>query len=312
MKIRTYSSIFVFALLHLFTHHLKGQQDPQYTQYLYNHGIVNPAYTLGETGLLNAGLLYRAQWVGVEGSPDIFNVFGQLRLNEKIQLGLSLIRDDIGSGALLEDNLYADFAYVLRLNTKSALSLGLKAGFTFFNTNFDGFMFNDDTIDPVFSGQTNEVFPNVGVGAYYTNGSFFAGLSALNLLNAKHLDQSDGMVNRGREEVHYYLTSGYTFNVTPRIFSLKPSVLVRGVQGAPMILDLNLNAILYERLEVGLGYRTNESLLAMFNFRLAPRLRIGYAYDHTFSNLGEFGSGSHEVFLLFNVDFTGNNPGQPF
>ena len=305
--------LYAFSILLLFAVTIaRSQQDPQYTQYLYNPNIVNPAHTYGEVGLLNAGLLYRAQWVGVEGAPDTFNVFGYIPLDEKIQVGLSLVRDDIGAGALVEDNLYADFAYVLQLSRQSKLSLGLKAGFTFFNSNFNDFVFDDQTIDPAFNQDINEVFPNIGVGAHFFTGNFFAGFSALNLLNAKHLDQEDGLVNRGREEVHYYLTSGYTFDITPGQFSLKPSILARAVAGAPLIFDLNMNAIIYERLELGIGYRTSESVVGMFNFRLTPRFRVGYAYDRTLNNLGNFGSGSHEVFVLFDVDFTGRNPSTPF
>ncbi|BFP42032.1 type IX secretion system membrane protein PorP/SprF [Flavobacteriaceae bacterium GF1] len=311
MKTKINRSLCVLAFIGLFADHSRGQQDPQYTQYLYNHNIVNPAYIIGEGGRLNAGLLYRAQWVGVEGSPRIINAFGQFRLNERMQLGLSLVRDDIGSGALLEDNLYADYAYILPLGGESSLSLGLKAGFTFFNSDFAGFGFDETTIDPTFLEPTSEVFPNIGAGMYYTNKNFYAGFSALNLLNARHLDQSEGVINRGREEVHYYLTSGYTFNMFPSVFSLRPSVLARGVRGAPMILDLNLNAVLYDRFEVGVGYRTSESFLSMINFRLSPRLRVGYAHDHTVNNLGGFGSSSHEVFLLFNVDFKSSTDSEP-
>ncbi|NAS12888.1 PorP/SprF family type IX secretion system membrane protein [Poritiphilus flavus] len=312
MKAKINRLILALATIGLFIQQARGQQDPQYTQYLYNHSIVNPAFIIGEGGRLNAGLLYRAQWVGVEGSPRILNAFGQFRLNDKMQLGLSLVRDDIGSGALLEDNVYADYAYILQLGRESSLSLGLKAGFTFFNSDFEGFGFNDNMIDPAFLEPTSEVFPNIGAGAYYLNKNFYAGISALNLLNARHLDQSDGVINRGREEVHYYLTSGYTFQVLPDIFSMRPSILARGVRGAPMILDLNINLLFYDRFEIGMGYRTSESFLSMFNFRLTPGLRIGYAHDHTVNNLGGFGSSSHEVFLLVNADiFKGNSDPDP-
>ncbi len=304
INITQLKNCFILFLFLLISNGIKAQQDPLYTQYLYNLSIVNPAFSTDQEGLLNLGVLYRAQWSGVDGAPKTFNVFAHTALGKNIETGISIVRDDIGDGTLIEDNINADFAYVLQLSRDSKLSLGVKAGITNFRSDLTGFVFDDPEADPAFNQPINESFGNIGVGAYYFNKKFFAGFSALNLLKAKHLNKRDGLVNRGSEEPHYYLVSGYTFDVNGDSFQLKPNIMIRGVKGAPLIVDLNLNAILFNKFEFGLGYRTSESFVGMFNLKLTPQTRIGYAYDYTFNNLGDFGSGSHEVFLLFDFDLS--------
>lgn len=298
---------FILFLFLLISNGIKAQQDPQYTQYLYNLSIVNPAYASNQEGLLNLGVLYRAQWSGVDGAPKTFNVFGHMPLGKNIETGISIVRDDIGDGTLIEDNINVDFAYVLQLNRETKLSLGVKAGVTNFRSDLGDFVFDDPNADPAFNQNLNESFGNIGVGAYYFNPKYFIGFSALNLLKAKHLSNRDGLVNRGSEETHFYLVGGYTFEVDGEDFKLKPTALLRSVKGAPLIVDLNLNAILFNKFEFGLGYRTSESVVGMFNVKIKRQIRFGYAYDYTLNNLGDFGSGSHEVFLLFDFDLSNIN-----
>ena len=136
---------------------ISAQQDPEYTHYMYNMSIVNPAYATGTAAMLNTGALYRTQWVGAVGSPKTFTFFGHTALSNKIEVGLSLISDDIGDGAKKENNFYADFAYILELGGKNKLSFGMKAGLTSLQTNFNGFRFEsgDTTLDLAFSQNIN-------------------------------------------------------------------------------------------------------------------------------------------------------------
>lgn len=114
----------------LFYLSVAAQQDPEYTHYIYNMSIVNPAYATGVPAMMNFGGLYRTQWVGAVGAPKTFTFFGHSAITEKIEAGISFISDDIGDGAKKENNVYADFAYVLKLGGQNKLSLGLKAGFS--------------------------------------------------------------------------------------------------------------------------------------------------------------------------------------
>ncbi|NND50968.1 MAG: type IX secretion system membrane protein PorP/SprF [Flavobacteriaceae bacterium] len=289
--------IFLFSMLMGY-----GQQDPQFTQYMYNMSVINPAYATAEEGILNIGGLYRTQWVGIDGGPNTGTFFAHTPITERVELGISLINDNIGD-VVDETNVYADFAYVLPVSNTGKLALGLKAGFTFFKADFNGFILQsgDTSTDVAFNENVNKTFPNIGIGTFYFTDNFYAGLSAPNLLTSKHIETENGVRATGVEDIHFYLTSGYVFDFVSDL-KLKPSIMVRGVSGAPIAIDLNANVLINKKFEAGLGYRVGDAINAMVNFRVTPELRIGYAYDYTTSNLSDYNSGSHEIFVLFDVD----------
>ncbi|MGA9638283.1 PorP/SprF family type IX secretion system membrane protein [Flavobacterium sp.] len=282
---------------------ISAQQDPQYTQYMYNMNVVNPAYATDTRSVLDIGTLYRTQWVGAVGAPKTLTVFAHLPVNKKIEMGFSMISDDIGDGAKKENNFYADFAYVLQLDEKHKLSLGLKAGATSIQTNFNGFKFESSTPDLAFES-TNFVKPNVGIGAYYFTDTYYIGLSAPNLLNSKHIINNSGISGYGSESIHAFLTAGYVFELSDS-FKLKPAFLTKFVDGAPLNLDVSANVLYQDQFELGAAYRIGDAISALMNVRVSPVIKVGYAYDYTLSNLGKYSSGSHELFLLFNLDVLG-------
>ena len=282
-----------------------GQQDPQFTQYMYNMSVINPAYATAEEGILNIGGLYRAQWLGIDGGPTTGTFFAHTPLNEKIEVGISFVNDNIGD-IINENNIFADFAYVLQVDEKSKLSLGIKAGFTFFNTDFSGFNLQsgDVSTDIAFNENINKTFPNLGIGGFYFGENYYAGLSIPNLLTTKHLETENGIKSTGVQDIHFFLTGGYVFDFVNDL-KLKPAIMIRGVKGAPLAVDLTANVLINKKLEAGIGYRLDDSVSALVNFRVRPDLRIGYAYDYTTSNLSSYNSGSHELFVLFDVDLFG-------
>ncbi|MBZ4034460.1 type IX secretion system membrane protein PorP/SprF [Flavobacterium sp. 17A] len=281
-----------------------AQQDPEYTHYMYNMSVVNPAYATGVPAMMNFGGLYRTQWVGAYGAPKTFTFFGHSAISEKIEAGISFISDDIGDGAKKENNVYADFAYVLKLGGKNKLSLGLKAGFSSMQTNFNGFRFTDPQTDIAFSENINATKPNIGVGAYYFRDNLYVGLSAPNLLKSKYIEEKSGVNAFGSEEIHTFLTAGYVFQVNDRL-KLKPAFMSKFVKGAPITLDVTANVLYNEKFELGAAYRIDDSVSAMFNINVTPTLRVGYAYDYTLTNFGQFNSGTHEIMLLFDLDLLG-------
>jgi type IX secretion system PorP/SprF family membrane protein len=283
-----------------------AQQDPEYTHYMYNMSVVNPAYATGTPLMMNFGGLYRTQWVGAVGSPKTFTFFGHTALSDKIEVGLSLVSDDIGDGAKKENNAYADFAYVLNLGGKNKLSLGLKAGFSALQSNFNGFVLQSGNAatDAAFAENINVTKPNIGVGAYYFRDNFYVGLSAPNLLKAKQIEEKSGVNAYGSEEIHTYLTAGYVFQVND-MWKIKPASMAKFVKGAPVAVDITANVLYNEKFELGAAYRINDSFSALANINVTPSLRIGYAYDYTLSNLGQFNSGTHEIMLLFDLDLLG-------
>jgi type IX secretion system PorP/SprF family membrane protein len=283
-----------------------AQQDPEYTHYMYNMSVVNPAYATGTPAMMNFGGLYRTQWVGAVGAPKTFTFFGHSALSEKIEVGMSLVSDDIGDGAKKENNFYADFAYVVKLGAASKLSLGLKAGFTSLQTNFNGFVLESGNAasDAAFAQDINVTKPNIGVGAYYFRDNFYLGLSAPNLLNSKHIEEQSGIHAQGSENLHTFLTAGYVFQIDDS-WKLKPAFMSKFVKNAPIAVDLTANILYNEKFEFGVAYRINDAMSALMNIKVTPGLRVGYAYDYTLSNFGQFNSGTHEIMLLFDVDLLG-------
>jgi type IX secretion system PorP/SprF family membrane protein len=281
-----------------------AQQNPEYTQYMYNMSVINPAYATDNADLINLGGIYRAQWVGSVGGPTTGSFFAHSGFGKRVEGGISIVHDQIGD-VVKETNVFIDFAYVLPVGEHNKLSLGIKAGATFYNTDFSGFVFSDPIPDAAFGEDLSRTFPNVGIGAFFFGQNYYVGLSAPNLLKSEHLKNESGIVTSGVEEIHYYLTGGYVFTLNDK-FKLKPAFLTKALSGAPLAVDMTLNVLYNEQFELGVAYRFDDAVSALVNFRITPSLRIGYAYDYTLSNLGKFNSGSHEIMLLFDISKLGN------
>ena len=284
-----------------------GQQDPQFTQYMYNMSVINPAYATADPAILNLGGLYRTQWVGMEGAPKTGTFFAHTPINEKIEAGISFTNDNIGD-VVQENNIYADFAYILPVGLKSKISFGLKAGVTLFDTDFSDFELQSGSasngFDVAFDENISRAFPNLGIGAFFFTDSYYLGFSAPNMLSTKHLETQNGIKATGIENVHYFLTGGYVFDINQNL-KFKPAFMAKSVKGAPLALDVTANVLINEKLEAGLGYRLDDAVSGLVSFRVTPELKIGYAYDFTTNNLATYNSGSHEIFILFDIDLFG-------
>lgn len=293
----------IILMVVLLSINVRGQQDPQFTHYMYNMSVINPAYATDNPDVMNIGGLYRSQWVGAVGGPVTGTFFAHKPLSKRVEMGVSFVHDEIGD-VVNENNVYVDFAYVLPLSENTKLSFGAKGGATFFDTNFNGFVYTDPLPDPAFQNNISKVFPNVGAGMYLFGENYYAGISVPNLLMTKHLERQSGITTTGVEAMHYFITGGYvfTFNGNDN-FKLKPAFMAKAVSGAPLSLDITANALFNNFFELGVGYRKGDAVSGLVNFYITPTLRIGYSYDYTLTNLSKFNSGSHEVFVLFDLDF---------
>jgi len=281
-----------------------AQQDPHYTQYMYNMNVINPAYA-GSKENLAFGLLYRKQWVDVDGAPETGTFSGHSPVGKNVGLGLSAITDRIGP--VNETNVYADFSYTLNLGGEHRLALGLKAGATFHKVGlFDdiGNGYVPDAGDPAFSQNINNTYFNIGSGVFYYTNNYYVAFSVPNMLKSKHLDFRDvnGQQQFGSEVSHYFLTGGYVFQVNDN-FKLKPSFMLKSAFGVDPSIDGSLNALFFEKFEIGATYRLDDSWGGMVNYAITPNLRIGYAYDHIVSDLKVTTPASHEIMLLFDLNF---------
>jgi type IX secretion system PorP/SprF family membrane protein len=280
-----------------FTGH--AQQDPHYTQYMYNMSVINPAYA-GSKESLSGGLLYRKQWVEIEDAPTTGTFFVHSPVGKNVGLGLSVINDKIGP--VEETNVFGDFSYTLNLGGEHRLALGIKAGLTMHKVDFNRIYPTLPDIDDDIFSQANpsESLFNVGSGVFYYTEKYYVAFSIPNMIKAKYLD-FDG-TKYGGEEMHYFLTGGYVFDLSPSV-KFKPFAMVKSSFNAPASLDLSANFLFSERFEIGATYRLEDSFGAMANFAITPSLKIGYAYDHIVSDLNVTTPASHEVILLFDLHF---------
>lgn len=297
---RTTIKYLTFAGLLLTSVLAHAQQDPQFTHYMYNMNVINPAYATDNEGVINVGGLYRTQWVGAVGAPKTATVFVHSPIAKRVELGLSFINDNIGD-VVKENNVYLDVAYVIPVSDRHKISFGVKGGATFFNTDFGGFKYTDEQSDPAFANNLNRTFPNVGAGTYFFTDHYYLGFSVPNLLTTKHIERSNGIQTTGVEAIHYFFTGGYVFDLSASL-KFKPAFMAKTVSGAPMAFDVTTNFLINEKLELGAGYRFDDSVSGLAAFNITPNLRIGYSYDYTLSNLGNYNSGTHEIFLLFDLD----------
>ena len=286
----------IIAVL-LLAFQMHGQQDPQYTQYMYNMNIINPAYA-GSRENLSFGLLYRKQWAGIEGAPETGTFFGHSPIGNNLGLGISAISDQIGP--VKETNLYADISYTLRLGGEHRIAFGIKAGATFHDIGLTDLDLIDET-DPFFQENINSTTPNIGAGFFYYTEKYYFAVSVPNLLSSVHLDANGFKI--GSDTQHYFVTGGYVFDLS-RNTELKPSLMIKSAFDAPTSLDVNVNARFYKKFEIGASYRLDDSISGLVNFAVTPSFRIGYAYDSVTSDIRPYAPASHEIMLLFDLNFS--------
>lgn len=282
-----------------------AQQDPMYTQYMFNTQTINPAYA-GTWEALSFMVLARQQWVGLDGAPQTYSFSMQAPLkNERVALGLNLISDKVG----IEKRFYmfADYSYLVKIKEKTNLRLGLKGGFTTYNNDLNAYQTYDKGLtDPSFQGVINNKFmPNFGVGAFLYNKKYYVGFSIPKIINNKFDNDLDNYSVES-EIRHYYLMAGLVFNLGENL-KFKPTMLTKATfssnTGAPVELDLTANFLIKEKIWLGAMYRTGDSFGFIAQWIFNKKLRIGYAYDITTTNLQNHNNGSHEVMVSYELRF---------
>ncbi len=294
--------LFLFTTI---TQGLFAQQDAQYTQYMFNTMSVNPAYA-GSRGQLSIAALYRSQWVGLDGAPktQTLNLHSPIR-NSRLGYGVSIVNDDIGNGTVQQTYFDGVLSYTIDVSLDAKLSFGLKAGGNLLNLDFNGLR-NFDLEPTATDNIENRFSPNFGVGIYYHTNQFYAGLSAPNLLETKHFDNSGGDANSidflSQERINFYIITGYVFDLNPN-FKFKPALLTKVVGGAPLQLDVSANFLYNDKFSFGAAYRWDAALSALVGFQISEQLMLGLAYDRETTALGgtQFNDGSFEVFLRFEL-----------
>jgi type IX secretion system PorP/SprF family membrane protein len=262
--------------------------------------VINPAYA-GSKENMTGGLLYRKQWIDLEGAPTTGTFFINSPVGKNVGLGFSAINDKIGP--VEETNLYGDFSYTLNLGGERRLAFGMKGGGTFhkvglFSQIGDGHV--PDLNDPAFQQNSSKSFLNLGSGLFYYTNKYYVAFSVPNMLKSSYLSYN-GM-RFGTETLHYFLTGGYVFDLNPDL-KFKPSAMIKSAFNTPVSFDVSANFMFYDKFEVGATYRKQDSFGAMVNYAVTPGLRVGYAYDKIVSDLKVTTPSSHEIMILFDLNF---------
>lgn len=253
---------------------------------------------INEPGLIEVGSLYRTQWVGIDGAPKTANAFINIPLSDKIEISLNYLNDEIGNAIKQTENVFnVDLAYKIKLNETLDLSFGMKVGFDHLSTN----VFESNVSgDPFFNNTKKTVF-NIGTGVFLFQDHYYVGLSSPNLLPNK-LNSNDEVLYQN--ELHLFLIGGYVFDINDDL-KVKPSTVIKQVSGAPLTFDVSANVLYQDTFELGVSYRYQDAVTAMFGIEVLPDLRLGYAYDFNTSALKDYNNGSHEFILTYRFDLLG-------
>ena len=275
----------------------KAQQDPMYTQYIFNLQTVNPAY-VGYWQTIGLTAISRHQWVGLEGHPttQTFSFQTPLR-SQNVGIGLNVVLDKIGLEKRLSVSF--DYSYKVLLSENTALRFGIKAGFTNYSHNLTEYnQYPDNQSDPVFQTNIdNKFMPNVGVGLFLSSPRYFLSLSLPGIIENNYQSNVNNYSSRS-ELRHVFFAGGMMFDLSENV-KFKPTFMTKMVTGSPFEYDLSANFLLAEKFWVGGMYRSGDSFGAIAQWIINKKLRLGYAYDFTTSDLRNYQNGVHEIMISF-------------
>jgi type IX secretion system PorP/SprF family membrane protein len=278
----------------------RGQQQSLFTQYMFNGLVLNPAYA-GAQETLTATAVFRRQWIGIEGAPETQTLSAHTtvdalrqgrRPGSPVSVGITLFNDEIAitghRGMLLA------YAYRIALSEDTHISFGLQGGFSQMTVRYSSLGLDD----PSFStGDVVEWQPEFGAGLWLRHRRFYAGVSSPQMFRT----QVDAQASSFVLAPHYFLTTGYIFDVATGV-KIKPHVLLRSFDASIFQWDLNCNVFVKEIVNVGVSYRSSESVSAMVGVQFHTRFALGYAYDIPFeSELSRAAGGSHEIMLNYQL-----------
>lgn len=292
--------IAVMALLVLRGVALHAQQDPQFSQYMFNPLSINPAYA-GSRGVMNGALVYRQQWVSFPGAPNtqVLAINTPLRKG-KVGIGGEIVRDQIGPKTSI--GAYLDYAYRIPLG-KGKLAFGLGAGVLSYRINWSMVDYRDQADAYAQLGNETHTLPDFKFGAFFNNKNFFVGASVTHLNRAQYGHYiADSITNTATLRRHSFFTIGRAFPLGSN-FTFSPSIMVRGVLGTSLnSADLNLNFRYKEVIWFGASFRSEGSAIIMAQYNISEKLKVGYSYDASFGRLSGYHGGTHEIMLGFDLN----------
>ena len=275
-----------------------AQQEAMYTHYMFNTQGVNPAFA-GSRPSFSVTTLHRSQWSVIPGHPVTQTLAMQTPMKrENMGLGLSIYNDRLGPERTT--SLFGDYAYTIRVNEMSTLSMGVKAGISMHTIDYNE-LYTEQPDDPLMKNRENSLWlPNVGFGLYYRHEMFFTGFSIPHMMQENFLSNSViGGAKFALKQRHYYFIAGTAFDLSEDV-TLVPTSYLKVTRGAPMELDLTTNFYFYERFMLGAMFRTRDAIGVLAGLRITDQWMLGYSYDWSIMNhIPNNNFGSHEIVLRY-------------
>ncbi|MCP4122805.1 MAG: type IX secretion system membrane protein PorP/SprF [Bacteroidetes bacterium] len=286
-------NIFLFLLALLFAGNLLGQADITYTHFMFNKLAYNPAFA-GARDALDVTAIYRNQWwSGVDGAPKTMNVNAHAPFfNNKVGLGISLHSDKIG----FYNNSLVDLAYAYRIkiNDKSKLSLGVQGRLDYLRTDWAEAKGLDLVDNGLNVAEDSKTRLNFGLGAFYNTPDFFIGFSIPQIVKSTYYADYDDFTDVSK--ITYYLMGGVILPISKQV-KFYPAVLLSHNASTPLDVDLNANFLFMDALWLGASYRWDDSIDALIQYQFKNGLKAGVAFDFTASELNNLTTGSYEIML---------------
>jgi type IX secretion system PorP/SprF family membrane protein len=283
-----------------------AQQKIQFTQYMFNGLVINPAYA-GAEGPLSLTFINREQWAGIEKAPSTQTLTAHSLFRKKqIGLGLSIVNDQIGVHRSL--SVMTNYAYHLTLSNDGILSMGVQSGLYRVNSDYASLMTSSTNDPKLATAPIRENYFDFGFGFYYRTKKLQLGISCPELLpkSVSTNDSSSVKLNK----TNTFLLTRYRYSVNPFV-DLEPGFLIKYLSGLNISYDLNLNMIYREVLTTGLSYRKQESVDFLLKAQVTPQLQIGYSYDHPVGYISRVSNGSHELMVQYLFRYVSENISSP-
>lgn len=281
-----------FILLSVFN--IAAQQDPNYTLYIYNMNLINPAYA-GSNETTDVGVNIRSQWSNVKGAPETQSFIFGTPVGKNLGLGMSIISDK--TFIEKQTSIALDFSYHLKITERHDLYFGLKTSFNSYNANTDGLITYGIQQDPNLMNLDGGFNPNFGAGVYLKHEDYFLSFSIPKILTNDRLEENNGLARAGSDQQHIYAAGGYNFKLGENTV-LKPSILLRYVNASPLSVDITSLLEFNNHFELGAAYRIDESISGIALFKISNNVKIGYAYESSLqSSVRYIENGTHEIML---------------
>lgn len=295
MKIlRTYQTLCMILLLVGIGFGAVAQQKMQFTQYMFNGLVINPAYA-GADEALSLTFIHRSQWAGVDNAPTTQTLSGHTLFKKRhFGLGLTIVNDKVGVHKNL--NVVTNYAYHLQTGAKSWLSMGILGGINNQKSDYTSLIGPGNTDPKLYNPVLSETFLSVGAGIYFRSARFHAGISSPELI-PKQIAVNDS-VTVHMSDLNLFTFMKYRFTLTQTL-ELEPSTLIKYLEGVPLSFDVNLNLIVQKVLTMGFSYRKEESVDFLFKAQVTPQLQLGYSYDHPIGRIARLSNGSHEAMVQY-------------